>query len=39
MRKICALPRDLTEQQPDARLKTGFDIQMHYGDAAAPLLT
>jgi hypothetical protein len=40
MRKICAkmVPRNLTEQQQDARLSTVFDIQMHYGDAAASLL-
>jgi hypothetical protein len=31
MRKICAkmVPRNLTEQQQDARLSTVFDIQMH----------
>jgi len=40
MRKICAkmVPRNLTEQQRDARLSAVFDIQMHYGDAAASLL-
>jgi hypothetical protein len=34
MRKICAqmAPRNLTEQQQDARLSAVFDIQMHYGD-------
>ena len=37
MRKICAqmTPRNLTEQQQDARLSAVFDIQLHYGDAAA----
>jgi len=37
MRKICAhmVPRNLTEQQRDARVRAVFDIQMHYGDAAA----
>ena len=41
MRKICAkmVPRNLTVQQRDARLSAVFDIQMHYGDAAASLLT
>jgi hypothetical protein len=41
MRKICAtmMPRNLTKSQRDARLSTVFDIQMHYGDAAASLLT
>jgi len=41
MRKICAkmVPRNLTQQQRDARLSAVFDIQMHYGDAAASLLT
>jgi len=40
-RKICVdmVPRNLTEQQRDARLSAVFDIQMHYGDAAASLLT
>jgi len=40
-RKICAkmVPRNLTEQQRDARLSTVLDIQMHYGDATASLLT
>jgi len=41
MRKICdkMVPRNLTEQQRDARLSAVFDIQMHYSDAAASLLT
>jgi hypothetical protein len=41
IRKICAkmVPRNLTEQQWDARLSAVFDIQMYYGDAAASLLT
>jgi hypothetical protein len=41
MRKICAkmVPRNLTKPQRDARLSAVFYIQMHYGDAAAPLLT
>jgi hypothetical protein len=41
MRKICAkmVPRNLTEQLRDARWSTVFDIQMHYGDAVASLLT
>jgi hypothetical protein len=41
MRKICAkvVPRNLTELMRDARLSTVFDIQMHYGDASASLLT
>jgi len=41
MRKICAkmVPRNLAEQQGDAQLSAVFDIQMHYGDAAASLLT
>jgi len=40
-RKICAkmVPRNLTEQQRDARLSTVLDIQMLYGDATASLLT
>ena len=40
-RTICAkmVPRNLTEHQRDARLSAVFDIQMHYGDAAASLLT
>jgi len=41
MRKICAkmVPRNLTKQQRDAWLSAVFNIQMHYGDAAASLLT
>jgi hypothetical protein len=41
MRKICAkvVPRNLAEQQRDAWLSAVFDIQTHYGDAAASLLT
>ena len=41
MRKICdkMVPRNLTEQQRDARLRVVFDIQMHYGEGAASLLT
>jgi hypothetical protein len=41
MRNICAkmVPRNLTEQQREARLSAVFDIQMHYGDAAASLFT
>jgi hypothetical protein len=41
LRKICVnlVLRDLTEQQRYARLSTVFHIQMHYGDAAASLLT
>jgi hypothetical protein len=41
MRKLCAkmVPRNLTEQKWDVKLSTIFDIQMHYGDAAAYLLT
>jgi hypothetical protein len=41
MRKICAkmVPRNLTEHQLDARSSAVFDIQMHYGAAAASLLT
>jgi hypothetical protein len=31
-------PRNLTEQQGDAQLSAFFDIQMHYGCAAASLL-
>jgi len=40
-KEICAsmVPRNLTEQQRDARFSAVFDIQMHYGDAAASLLT
>jgi hypothetical protein len=33
------VPRNLTEQQQDARLSAVSDIQMHYGDAAASLFT
>jgi len=41
MRKFCAqmVPRNLKEQQRDARLSAFFDIQMHYGDAAASFVT
>jgi hypothetical protein len=41
MRKICALmvPRNFTEQHRVARLSEVFDIQMHYVDAAASLVT
>jgi hypothetical protein len=41
MRKICAqmVPWNLTQKQRDAQLSAVFDIQMHYGDAAASLLT
>jgi len=41
MRKICdkMVPRNLTEQQQDARLSAVFDIQMHYGEGVASLLT
>jgi len=41
MRKICSkmVPRNLTEPQRVVRLSTVFDIQMHYGDAAASSLT
>jgi len=41
MRKICAkmVPRNLRQQQRDARLSAISNIQMHYGDAAASLLT
>jgi len=40
-RKICDKmePRNLTEQQRDARLSAVFDIQMHYDEATAFLLT
>jgi len=40
LRKICAkmVPRNLKDQR-DARLSAVFHIQMHYGDAAASLLT
>ena len=41
MSKIYAkmVSKNLTEPQWDARLRAGFDIQMHYGDAAVSLLT
>jgi GH24 family phage-related lysozyme (muramidase) len=41
MRKICAkmVPRNLTEQQWDALLSAVFNIQMHYDEALASLLT
>ena len=41
IRKICAqtVPRNLTEQQRDARLSSVFDIHIHYGDAAASFVT
>jgi len=41
MREMCAqmVPRNLTEQQLDARLSAVFDIQIHYGDAAATFIT
>jgi len=41
MRKICdkMVPRNLTEQQRDARLSAVFDILMHYGEIAASVLT
>jgi hypothetical protein len=41
MRQICAkmVPKNRTEQQRDARWSAIFDIQMHYGDAAASLFT
>jgi hypothetical protein len=41
MRKICAkmVSMNLTEQQLDARLSAVFYIQIHYGYAAASLLT
>ena len=41
IKTICAkmVPRNLTEQQLDALLNAVFDIQMHYGDSAASLLT
>ena len=41
MRKICVkmVPRNLTQQQRDARLSAVFDIQMHYGHAAASFIT
>jgi hypothetical protein len=41
MRKICAtmVPNNFTQQQWDAWLNAVFDIQMHYSDATASLLT
>jgi len=41
MRKICAkmVPRNLTQQKRDAQLSAVFDIQMHYGNATASLVT
>jgi hypothetical protein len=41
MRKICAnmVPRNLTEQKQDVLLSIALDIQTHYGDAAASLVT
>jgi hypothetical protein len=41
IRKICAkmVARNLTVQQRDARLRAVFDIQKHFFDAAASLLT
>jgi hypothetical protein len=41
LRKFCAkmVSRNLTEQQRDALSSAVFDIQMHYSDAAASLLT
>jgi hypothetical protein len=41
MRTICpkSVSRNLTEQKRDARLSGVFDIQMHFGYAAASLLT
>ena len=41
MGKVCAkmVPRNLTEQQRDAWLRSVFDIHMHYGDAATSWLT
>jgi hypothetical protein len=41
MRQICAkmVPRNLRQQQWDVQWNTVFDIQMHYSDAAAFLLT
>ena len=41
VRKICSkmVPRNLTEQQRDVWLSAVFGIQMHYGDAAASLIT
>jgi hypothetical protein len=41
MRKICAqtVPRYLTEQQRDVRLRAVCDIQIHYDHTAAYLIT
>jgi len=41
MRKICAqmMPRNLTEQERDVRLRAVCDIQIYYDDTAAFLLT
>jgi len=41
MRKNCSkkVPRNLRQQKRDARFSAVSDIQMHYGDAAASLLT
>jgi len=41
MRNICAkmVPMNLTGQGWEAQLSKVFDIQMHYGDAAASLFT
>jgi len=41
IRKICAkmVSKNLTEHKRDAQLSADFDIQMHYSDAAASLLT
>jgi hypothetical protein len=41
MRKICAkmVPRNFTEQQRDARLRTDVDIKMQYVDVATSLIT
>jgi hypothetical protein len=41
MRKICSkiVLWNLTEQQRDEWVSAVFDIQMHYGEAAASLFT
>ena len=41
MRIFCdkMVSRNLTDQQRDVRFSAVFDIQMHYGEAAASLLT
>jgi len=41
MRIFCdkMVSRNLTDQQRDVRCSAVFDIQMHYGEAAASLLT